>query len=165
MRPPFQASPASPTLQFSPLTRLSAFSRGAVLRITRRLGVLVAVPLAAVSGFGAVALTASAGEAMRSEHLWSLMHTSDAAGVLLSRLQDERSAMALLLTAGRSKPATDAQTATDIQKAAHIDTRIAATDAALAAYQREVRSMPRVPPATRELLTRIDQDLAQLSTL
>jgi hypothetical protein len=31
------------------------------LRITRRLGVLVAVPLAAVSGFGAVALTASGG--------------------------------------------------------------------------------------------------------
>jgi signal transduction histidine kinase len=123
------------------------------LRITRRLGVLVAVPLAAVSGFGAVALTASAGEAMRSDHLWSLMHTSDAAGKLLSRLQDERTTMALLLTAGRTLTSPD------------VDSQIAATDAALSAYRRQVRSMPRVPPDTRALISRIDVDLAQLSTL
>jgi len=123
------------------------------LRITRRLGVLVAVPLAAVSGFGAVALTASAGEAMRSEHLWSLMHTSDAAGKLLSRLQDERTTMALLLTAGRTQATPD------------VDSQIAATDAALSAYRQQVRSMPHIPPDTRALISRIDQDLAQLSTL
>ncbi|WP_194892562.1 sensor histidine kinase [Catenulispora pinisilvae] len=123
------------------------------MRITRRLGVLVAVPLAAVSGFGAVALTASAGQAWRSERLWSLMHTSDAAGKLLCRLQDERTAMALLLT---SRPA---QMSPDVQG------RIAGTDAALTVYRQQIRSMPRISPGTRNLLSRIDMDLAQLTTL
>ncbi|MEY9854688.1 signal transduction histidine kinase [Catenulispora sp. GAS73] len=123
------------------------------MRITRRLGVLVAVPLAAVSGFGAVALTASAGAAWRSERLWSLMHTSDAAGKLLYRLQDERTAMALLLTTHQNQLSPDVQT------------RIAQTDAALAAYRQQVRSMPRITPGTRTLLSRIDQDLTQLTTL
>jgi signal transduction histidine kinase len=123
------------------------------LRITRRLGVLVAVPLAAVSGFGAVALTASAGEAWRSERLWSLMHTSDAAGKLLCRLQDERTAMALLLTTHQTQATPD------------VENRIARTDAALAVYRQQVRSMPRITPGTRSLLSRIDQDLTQLTTL
>ena len=123
------------------------------MRITRRLGVLVAVPLAAVSGFGAVALTASAGQAWRSERLWSLMHTSDAAGKLLYRLQDERTAMALLLTSRQTQAMPD------------VENQIAQTDAALAVYRRQVRSMPRIPPGTRALLARIDQDLAQLTTL
>ncbi|MEZ0109876.1 signal transduction histidine kinase [Catenulispora sp. EB89] len=123
------------------------------MRITRRLGVLVAVPLAAVSGFGAVALTASAGEAMRSERLWSLMHTSDAAGKLLGCLQDERTAMALQLTTHQNQLSPD------------VETRIAQTDAALAAYRHQVRSMPRITPGTRALLSRIDQDLTQLTAL
>ncbi|WP_041540456.1 sensor histidine kinase [Catenulispora acidiphila] len=123
------------------------------MRITRRLGVLVAVPLAAVSGFGAVALTASAGEAWRSEQLWSMMHTSDAAGKLLSRLQDERTAMALLLTSHQSPTTPD------------VATRIAATDAALADYRKQLTSMRHATPATRSLLARIDQDLAQLTSL
>ena len=123
------------------------------MRITRRLGVLVAVPLAAVSGFGAVALTASAGQAWRSERLWSLMHTSDAAGKLLGRLQDERTAMALLLTTKQSTTTPD------------VENRMAQTDAALAFYRQQVRSISRMPPGTRDLLARIDQDLAQLTTL
>ncbi|MBS2534192.1 nitrate- and nitrite sensing domain-containing protein [Catenulispora sp. NF23] len=123
------------------------------MRITRRLGVLVAVPLAAVSGFGAVALTASAGQAWRSERLWSLMHTSDAAGKLLCRLQDERTAMALLLTSRPARMSPD------------VDSRIAETDAALAVYRQQIRSMPRISPGTRNLLSRIDMDLSQLTTL
>ena len=123
------------------------------MRITRRLGVLVAVPLAAVSGFGAVALTASAGEAWRSERLWSLMHTSDAAGKLLGRLQDERTAMALMLTTHQTQVTPD------------VETRISQTDAAMAVYRQQVRSMPRITPGTRSLLSRIDQDLTQLTTL
>jgi signal transduction histidine kinase len=123
------------------------------LRITRRLGVLVAVPLAAVSGFGAVALTASAGEAWRSEHLWSLMHTSDAAGKLLCRLQDERTAMAQLLTSRPDQVSPD------------LESRIARTDAALAVYRQQIKALPRIPPGTRDLVTRIDQDLNQLATL
>ena len=123
------------------------------MRITRRLGVLVAVPLAAVSGFGAVALTASAGEAWRSDRLWSLMHTSDAAGKLLGRLQDERTAMALLLTTRPTGITPD------------VENRIAQTDAALAAYRQQVKSMLRISPDTRVLLSRIDQDLEQLDTL
>jgi signal transduction histidine kinase len=61
--------------------------------------------------------------------------------------------MALLLTSGRPTATAD------------VDDRIARTDAALATYRRQVRSMPRVPPATSDLLTRIDQDLTQLTAL
>ncbi|NUP46481.1 MAG: hypothetical protein HOW97_04095 [Catenulispora sp.] len=123
------------------------------MRITRRLGVLVAVPLAAVSGFGAVALTASAGDTVRGEHLWSLMHTSTAAGHLICALQDERTMMALLLTGAdpRPTPALRAQ--------------IAQTDTAIAAYRRQVAALPHIPQVTRDVLTRIDQELGELATL
>ncbi|GAA1967062.1 sensor histidine kinase [Catenulispora subtropica] len=123
------------------------------MRITRRLGVLVAVPLAAVSGFGAVALTASAGETMRGEHLWSLMHTATAAGQLICELQDERTMMALLLTGPDPRPTSD------------VEAQIAQTDAAIADYRRQVRALPHTPQVTRDLLARIDQELTQLSTL
>ncbi|NUR58689.1 MAG: hypothetical protein HOV87_08370 [Catenulispora sp.] len=123
------------------------------MRITRRLGVLVAVPLAAVSGFGAVALTASTGDTMRFEHLWSLMHTSTAAGHLICALQDERTLMALLLTGPDPRLTPEAQA------------QLAQTDAAIAAYRQQVRALPHTPVVTRELLARIDEELAQLSTL
>jgi signal transduction histidine kinase len=123
------------------------------LRITRRLGVLVAVPLAAVSGFGAVALTASAGETMRGEHLWSLMHTGTAAGQLICELQDERTMMALLLTGPDQRPT------------ARVEAQIAQTDAAISVYRQQVRALPHTPQVTRDLLARIDEELAQLSTL
>ncbi|NUR27071.1 MAG: hypothetical protein HOV83_14705, partial [Catenulispora sp.] len=123
------------------------------MRITRRLGVLVAVPLAAVSGFGAVALTASTGETMRGRHLWSLMHTATAAGQLICELQDERTMMALLLTSADPRPTAD------------VEAQIAQTDAAIAVFRQQVRALPHTPQVTRELLVRIDEELTQLGTL
>ncbi len=123
------------------------------MRITRRLGVLVAVPLAAVSGFGAVALDTSTGETVRSDHLWSLMHTSTAAGQLICELQDERTMMALLLTG----PDPTSSTA--------IRSQIEQTDIAVAAFRRQVHALPKTPQVTHDLLARIDQELTQLDTL
>ncbi|MFL6111577.1 MAG: nitrate- and nitrite sensing domain-containing protein [Catenulispora sp.] len=114
---------------------------------------MVAVPLAAVSGFGAVALDTSTGETVRSDHLWSLMHASTAAGGLICELQDERTMMALLLTG------PDPRSSTDIQK------QIEQTDAAVALFRRQVHALPRTPQATRDLLARIDQELTQLDAL
>ncbi|NUR62686.1 MAG: nitrate- and nitrite sensing domain-containing protein, partial [Catenulispora sp.] len=123
------------------------------MRITRRLGVLVAVPLAAVSGFGAVALTASAGDTLRGEHLWSLMHTSTAAGHLICALQDERTMMALLLTGSDPRPTPE------------VEAQFAQTDARIAAWRQQVRALPHIPQVTRDVLARIDEELGQLSTL
>ncbi|MFD0633571.1 nitrate- and nitrite sensing domain-containing protein [Catenulispora yoronensis] len=123
------------------------------MRITRRLGVLVAVPLAAVSGFGAVALTASAGDTMRGEHLWSLMHTSSAAGRLICQLQDERTMMALLLTGPDPTPT------------AEVEAQISQTDAAIADFRAQVAALSQTPQMTRDLLARIQAELDGLAPL
>ncbi|MFD0632159.1 hypothetical protein ACFQ9X_11685 [Catenulispora yoronensis] len=44
------------------------------MRITQKLGILVAVPLCAVSGFGALALVTSTSGAIETGHLYTLMN-------------------------------------------------------------------------------------------
>jgi signal transduction histidine kinase len=124
------------------------------LRITQKLGILVAVPLCAVSGFGALALVTSSSGAMKADRLWNLMDTADSAGALVAQLQDERTTVTAYLTA----PAGSASvTALD-----HQTTR---TDAAISAYRDLAGRLTSVPQSTRELLQRIDSQLAALPVL
>jgi signal transduction histidine kinase len=68
------------------------------VRITRKLAVLVAVPLAAVVAFAGLAVVTSAGAAVRAEQLRKLVTAGAVAGDLVHALQAERAAAVLVLT-------------------------------------------------------------------
>lgn len=124
------------------------------MRITQKLGVLVAVPLCAVSGFGALALVTSGSQAMRAGQLWNLMNTADSAGSLTARLQDERTAVTVFLMAPTGSAPVEG-----------LDDQTSKTDAAIADYRRLSAGLHQVPQATADLLKRIDDDLTALPAL
>jgi signal transduction histidine kinase len=123
------------------------------MRITKKLGILVAVPLCAVSGFGALALVTSTSGAISAGHLYTLMNSATAAGDLVAELQAERTQVALFLTAGSG---TD-QTA--------LDSQIAKTQAATKAYEDKLKNMPWLSSDGKALLSRIDGELRSIETL
>ncbi|NUP46564.1 MAG: HAMP domain-containing protein, partial [Catenulispora sp.] len=123
------------------------------MRITQKIGILVAVPLCAVSGFGALALVTSTSGAIETGHLYTLMHAGAAAGDLVCELQDERTQVALYLT---SQAGADA---------AALTAQIGKTQAAAAAYRDRVRSMPWLGAESRALLTRIEGELQAIDRL
>ena len=124
------------------------------MRIAQRLGILVAVPMCAVSGFGALALTASASEAVSAGRLSALLTASDAAGRLISRLQAERTGVALYLTP-----------VTGTSQRAHLQSLALQTDVATADYRALVAALSAVPAPTTDLLDHIDTELSALPVL
>ncbi|MEY9860874.1 signal transduction histidine kinase [Catenulispora sp. GAS73] len=123
------------------------------MRITKKLGILVAVPLCAVSGFGALALVTSTSGAISAGHLYTLMNSASAAGDLVAELQAERTQVALFLTAPAG---TDLNPLTD---------QISKTQAATAVYEEKLKGMPWLSSDGKTLLNRIDGELRAIDTL
>ena len=123
------------------------------LRITQKLGVLVAVPLCAVSGFGALALTTSATGFMQADHLWSLMNTGTPPG----------SWPASCNTSARRPPSplTAPPTSSSVQ---NFTGQVTKTLAAANEYQDLVGGLHTPSATTMGLLDRISTDLTALTT-
>ncbi|MEY9892068.1 signal transduction histidine kinase [Catenulispora sp. MAP5-51] len=123
------------------------------MRITKKLGILVAVPLCAVSGFGALALVTSTSGAISAGHLYTLMNSATAAGDLVAELQAERTQVALFLT---TNPAPDPTA---------LNNQIAKTQAATAVYEDRLKNMPWLSSDGKALLDRIDGELRTIEAL
>jgi signal transduction histidine kinase len=123
------------------------------VRITKKLGILVAVPLCAVSGFGALALVTSTSGAISAGHLYTLMNSASAAGDLVAELQAERTQVALFLTAPAG---SDLNALTD---------QISKTQASTAVYEDKLKAMPWLSSDGKTLLNRIDGELRAIDTL
>src|SRR6266498_4735560 len=124
------------------------------VRITRKLGLLVTVPLVAVVAFAGLALVTTAGQALRADRLRTLVAVAAAGGDLTHRLQAERAAAVAVLSAGAGPSQNNAY----LQE-------IAATDQSAGRY-RQVRSqLSSVPAGAAGLLDRIDDQLGLLGPL
>jgi signal transduction histidine kinase len=114
---------------------------------------LVAVPLAAVLAFAALALVTTAGQSVSTRHLGALVQAAaDAAGVA-DALQGERAAAALVLVA----PGASAMNT-------FLD-RAAVVDLAVDGYRQSRSRLSDVPARSADLLGRVDGDLAGLVAL
>ncbi len=125
--------------------------RVAAVRITRKLAIVVAVPLVAVLGFAALAVGASTAEASRAELLRRLVTVGSAVGELAQTLRHERALAVLTLVHEPDVEAFVEQTRR--------------TDHALAAYRDRRDALRRPPAAAAELLDRIDSRLRGLAPL
>lgn len=123
------------------------------MRITRKLGLLVGVPLVAVVAFAALAVNTSGGQALRAEGLRQLVAAGSRAGELAHRLQGER-AGAVNVLAGGAPEAVDAFLA-----------RVTETERAAAGYRLARAELSSVPAGTAGRLDRIDGQLARLAAL
>ncbi|OLE20855.1 MAG: hypothetical protein AUG49_23480 [Catenulispora sp. 13_1_20CM_3_70_7] len=123
------------------------------MRITQKLGILVAVPLCAVSGFGALALVTSTSGATEAGHLHTLMDSATAAGDLVGELQDERTQVALFLTNAGSGSVLA------------LSNQIAKSQAAAAVYRDRVKGMPWLSADGHALLARIEGELQAVDRL
>jgi signal transduction histidine kinase len=124
------------------------------VRITRKLAVLVTVPLVAVVAFAGLALVTTAGQAVRADGLRALVAVAAAGGDLAHQLQAERAAAVAALAAGAGPSQNNAY----LQE-------IAATDQSAGRY-RQVRSrLSSVPAGAAGLLDRIDDQLGLLGPL
>ncbi len=120
------------------------------MRITRKLAVLVAVPLVAAVTFAGLAVVTSAGSTLRAEQLRHFVAAGAAAGELAHALRIERAAAVLALTA-RTDDARQAFTGS-----------LRATRHATDAWQRERARLEGLPDSTTALLERAGTQLAQL---
>jgi hypothetical protein len=123
------------------------------MRITRKLGLLVGVPLVAVVAFAALAVNTSGGQALRAENLRRLVATGEHASELAHRLQGERAGAVNVLAGGLPEAV-----------GAFLE-RVAATQRASAEYRRARAVLSSLPAATADRLERIDGELARLGTL
>ena len=123
------------------------------MRITQKLGVLVAVPLVAVAAFAALAVFTTGGEALQAERLRSLVITSASAGELIEQLRVERTAAATALVDG------------ELESFEAYQDVASATDAVVEKYRDTRSQLSDLPASTTELLERIDLQLDGLDTL
>lgn len=121
------------------------------MRITRKLGLLVGLPLVAVIGFATLAVVTTYGAAASAEQLRRLVAASATAGELVHQLQAERADAVLVLT-GQA----DAEPFLD---------QVAVTDAAAAVYAQARDGLPELPAGSAGLVARIDGQLARLEGL
>lgn len=125
---------------------------GPAVRITRKLGLLVSVPLVAVLAFAALTVVTTWNDAVRADHLRGLVVTGAEAGELAHRLQRERAAAVLVLTRGQSA-------AGDL-----FIERVDATEQQVGPYRRARAGLTAALPArTGTLADRIDSQLARLA--
>jgi signal transduction histidine kinase len=123
-----------------------------LVRITRKVGLLVAVPLAAALLFAGLAVWTTAGTATRAEELRRLVAAGAAAGELVHQLQAERAAGVLVLTGGTEHAELFAQ-------------RVGATDRAAVAFVRARDELGGLPGGTAGLVGRIEDQLDRLEGL
>lgn len=119
------------------------------MRITRRLALLVVVPLLTAVAFAALALTNATGEALHAGRLKALMETATHAGDLAYRLRAERASATALLTSD----ATDAES---------YASRVAATNSSITHYRAQRSRLSSMPSSVRSVLHRVDRDLKGL---
>ncbi|MPZ27495.1 MAG: HAMP domain-containing protein [Micromonosporaceae bacterium] len=125
----------------------------APVRITRKLGLLVGVPLVAVVSFAALAVNTSGGQALRAENLRHLVATGGQAGELAHWLQAER-AGAVNVLAGGAPDAADG----------YLE-RVATAQRATDEYRQARAALSALPAATAARLDRIDRQVARLGGL
>ncbi|WP_424644095.1 nitrate- and nitrite sensing domain-containing protein [Embleya sp. AB8] len=124
------------------------------LNITRKLVLLVAVPLTVMVGSAGLAVSTTVGEALDADNLRSLTKVSAEAGELTHRLQSERAAASAVLwpEAGPGALAAYHQ-------------RTAATDESAARYRKARKDLGSIPGNTKERLRRLDAGLGELTAL
>ncbi|CAM3344977.1 nitrate- and nitrite sensing domain-containing protein [Stackebrandtia soli] len=122
------------------------------MRITRKLGILVAFPLIAAIAFAALAVTITASNALSAERVRGLVVVSAEAGKLAQKLRSERAAAVSALI-------DDTTTAVDEYQA-----KIDDTNRSIEAYQAARATLIQVPDVTAELLDQVDDHLEQLDT-
>jgi signal transduction histidine kinase len=127
--------------------------RWCLVRITRKLGFLVAVPLVAVVAFAALAVSTTGGQALRAERLRQLVATGTQAGELAQRLQIERAS------------AVNAVSSTSPDEVDLFLELVAATHQAAEQYRRARAGLASLPAGTADRLGRIDRQLEQLERL
>ncbi|HZE39366.1 MAG TPA: nitrate- and nitrite sensing domain-containing protein [Stackebrandtia sp.] len=123
------------------------------MRITKKLGLLVAVPLVAVVSFAALAVSLSGGQAARAGHLRSLVDTSAKAGELVQKLRTERAGALVAMSANPGSSVDDY-----IQDVDH-------TDQEVAAFRASRKALGAESGAAGDLLDGIDAQLDGLGTL
>ncbi|MYS84298.1 sensor histidine kinase [Embleya scabrispora] len=124
------------------------------LNITRKLVLLVAVPLTVMVGSAGLAVSTTTGDALDANRLRSLTKVSAEAGELAHRLQSERAAAAAVLwpEAGSGALVTYHQ-------------RTAATDESATRYRKLRKDLGSIPGNTKERLHRLDAGLTDLTAL
>ncbi|UGQ10218.1 nitrate- and nitrite sensing domain-containing protein [Yinghuangia sp. ASG 101] len=122
------------------------------MKLTRRLTLLVSVPLAVAVGFAGLAVESSIGKASDADDLRTLVVAAETAGRLAYELQAERSAAALSML---PNPAPDALDVFQRQSAA--------TDAEAAAYRDHRSDISSAPGEVRRVLAEVDAGLAGLA--
>nr|WP_237535630.1 nitrate- and nitrite sensing domain-containing protein [Streptomyces sp. SID3343] len=124
------------------------------MNITRKLVLLVAVPLTVMVGSAGLAVFTTTGEAIDAGNLRALTEVSAEAGELGHRLQNERAAAATVLT---SRNGTDALVA--------YRERTNATDESAARYRKLRKGLDSTPGNSKQRLRRLDADLTNLTAL
>lgn len=122
------------------------------MKLTRRLTLLVSVPLAVAVGFAGLAVESSIGKAGDADDLRTLVVAAETAGRLAYELQAERSAAALSML---PNPAPDALDVFQRQSAA--------TDAETAKYRGQRSDITSAPSEVRDVLDEVDAGLAGLA--
>jgi len=124
------------------------------VRITKKIAVVVAVPLVVMGSFAGWALTKTAGEQLAANRLRSLVAVADQAADLAHRLQNERAAAAVLLAGGSAAESTDMYAE-----------NVAATDEAVDRFRQLRARLSTLPAGTAALLAHIDDQLGRLAGL
>lgn len=124
------------------------------LNITRKLVLLVAVPLTVMVGSAGLAVSTTTGEALDANRLRSLTKVSAEAGELAHRLQSERAAAAAVLWPNAGSNALVAY-----------HQRTAATDESATRYRKLRKDLGSIPGNTKERLRRLDAGLTDLTAL
>jgi signal transduction histidine kinase len=122
------------------------------VKITRKIALLIAVPLVAVLVFAALAVAATTGQARAAQRLRSLVQVSAAQAGLAQRLQAER-ALAVARLTGVPGVADD------------FDQAVADTDAAVGAYRAARAALGSPPAGAAALLAQVDTQLGLLGGL
>ncbi|HSA52795.1 MAG TPA: sensor histidine kinase [Yinghuangia sp.] len=122
------------------------------MKLTRRLTLLVSVPLMVAAGFAGLAVESSVSKASDADDLRTLVVAAESAGDLAYELQAERSAAALSML---PSPAADAL---DIYQR-----QTALTDAEAAKYREHRADISSAPTEIREVLAEVDAGLAGLA--
>lgn len=124
------------------------------MRITRKLGLLVTVPLLVAVAFAGLALVTTAGQAVRADRLRALVSVAAAGGDLAHALQSERAAAVAVLAAGIGPGQSNAY----LQAVAN-------TDAAVGRYRQARMQLSGPPAGAAAGVDRIEVQLGLLGPL
>lgn len=122
------------------------------VRITKKIGLLVSVPLVAAVSFAALAASITGGQALQADYLHGLVETSNAAGELAGDLSVERASAVSTLTSDSTKAGRTYAEA------------IKKTDDAIGTYQKFRSQLEPETESTDEQLRRIDTQLERLDS-